>query len=124
MPADKPVRTPADTDTVVLLALHAPPAAVSLSTTEEPTHSAAGPVIIPAAGMVSIVMALVTVVVPHKLVTPYSIVSRPGDIPVTSPLAVIVAVELVTLQVPPAVSLVYKTDAPRHIVEEPRITPG
>jgi hypothetical protein len=69
-PAVTPVTTPAASTVATpdALLLHVPPAAASVSVTEEPAHTDEVPVMVPAAGNGFTVTVVVTVVVPQLLV--------------------------------------------------------
>ena len=105
MPPLMPVTTP-ETETVALPldALQVPPGARSARGIVAPVHTADSPVMVPAVRKGPMVTTLVTDAVPQALVTVYLIVSVPGVMPVSRPAEVIVAVALVTLQVPPGVA--------------------
>jgi hypothetical protein len=68
-PAVVPETTPPATVALLLLALHAPPAAASVNVIDEPTQTVDGPVMLPAFGNELTVMVFVAVAVPHPLVT-------------------------------------------------------
>ena len=93
MPAETPVTMPLKTVALVLLALQIPPALLSVSVIDEPTHTADGPEMLSAIAVVSIVTAFDAVAVPHKFVTVYVIVSIPEGCAcgceLTSPLALV-----------------------------------
>ena len=84
-PMETPVTTPAETVADVLVLLQAPPLLASVRLIVEPIQTEDVPLIVPALGIVFIVIAFITVSAPHVLLTTYLIVSRPVDTPVTTP---------------------------------------
>ena len=71
VPADTPVTTPPNVVTVTLPLLtdHIPPVVVELREMEARTHTADGPLIVPASGHGLTVKGLVAYAVPQPLVT-------------------------------------------------------
>ncbi len=69
VPAVIPVTTPAVTDALLLLLVHAPPLAASVSVIVAPSHTLLLPVTVPAFGAGLTVTMLVATAVPQLLVT-------------------------------------------------------
>ena len=90
----------------VLLLLHVPPGTGSVRVIVAPSHTLPGPEMVPAERNVPMFTVIVATEVPHTLVRVYLIVSRPGVMPVSRPVEVIVAFALVTLHVPPGLASV------------------
>ena len=86
-----------------LLLLHVPPVALLLTVAVAPAQSVAlPPLIVPANGVVFTVIKAVSVAVPHVPVTEYVIIATPVAAAVTTPAALIVAIDgLLLLQLPP-----------------------
>src|SRR5579883_2359171 len=122
-PALTPVTVPPVLTVALLLRLvQTPPEAKSVNVMAAPTQTADGPVITPELGDEFIVIAFLAIVVPHALLTVYSIVSIPGRTPVTTP-ARTVASALPALQIPPVVVSVSVIAEPVHTLEGPAIVP-
>ena len=107
-----------------LLLLHTPPADPSLSVIAEPTHTLAGPLMLPALGNGVTVTGWVAVAVPQLEVMVYMIVSTPPLTPVTDPVPVTVAFALLLLHTPPAVASVRAMDEPAHTPDAPVMLPA
>ena len=85
IPIETPVTTPAETVALALVEPQVPPVVASVRLIVEPIQTEVVPLIVPALGIVFIVIAFITVSAPHVLLTTYLIVSRPVDTPVTTP---------------------------------------
>ena len=69
VPVETPVTVPPATEAWLLLLLHAPPVAGSVSTIAAPITTVEGPDIVPADGTSVTVIVFVAAVTPHPLVT-------------------------------------------------------
>ena len=113
--------------TAVLLLVHVPPAVpFVVKLIGEPTHTAVGPLIVPASAPGLTLMLKVELPVPQLLETWYVITTLPGATPVTLPVEEFtVATAVLPLDhVPPLLPLVLNTvDEPAQILFVPEITP-
>ena len=123
-PEATPVTTPPDTVALLLLASHAlyrpPVVPLTLSVTEDDTHTESAPLILPAPGDELTVIAVIALSVPQLLVTTYFIVSTPPLTPVTNPVALTVArLVLVLPQAPPGNTSLSVVALPSHTTVAP-----
>ena len=123
MPADTPVTVPVSEPTVatvVLVLVHDPPPAGSLSVTVSLAHTLAGPLIVVGERLTVIVVCAL-----HPAGVVYAITVDPVVPPVTIPVGPIVAIEVFTLlQVPPAGVLVSDIVAPTQTAVGPVMAVG
>ena len=123
MPVTIPDASTVPTEEVTLL--HAPPMAASVKAVFAPAQTTAIPVTVPALGDVLTVTTCVAAAVPQLLLTVYDIVVLPARIPLTTPVALTVPTEGVTLlQIPPAAASVKAVFAPAQTRAVPVIVPG
>jgi hypothetical protein len=86
IPALTPYTIPPDTVAVALDAVQVPPAVpLDVNVTLDPVQTVAVPLMVPALGVVSMVITWLAVAVPQALVMEYLIVSVPASKPVTTP---------------------------------------
>ena len=110
---------------VLLLLSQLPPVVVLLNVTLAPTHTADGPVMVPAEVGEPTFTTWVAVSVPQLLVTVYIIVSKPALMPPVTPVDSTTALPLVALHVPPAMPLLVKgMPEPIQTLPLPEITPA
>ena len=122
VPAPTPVTMPVVpmVAMVVLLLRQLPPVVASASVVVAPWQTVVAPVIVPADGVVFIVTVAVMFAVPQELVRVYVMPAVPLETPVTTPVALTVAMAaLLLLQVPPERDAVRVFDAPTHMVVVP-----
>jgi len=119
-PTKSPLTVPPETDALTFVALHTPPDVGSVSTIELPRHTKRGPEINPAAGTGSTVTGIATIVLQVPSVTVYSMVSAPGEIPVTVPPTTLV-VPVIADHTPPGVASVITTELATHTIVDPLI---
>ena len=100
MPLTLPLPSTEATDASLLL--HTPPVAVALSVMPAPTHTAVGPLMVPATGAGATVTPSVVNALAQPVVTVYVIVAVPEVRGVAMPAPLIVATEvLLLLHTPP-----------------------
>ena len=115
---------PPETVAVALLLVHTPPGDGLVSVIVAPTHTLAGPEMVPALRNGPIVTILTADAVPQALVMEYMMVSSPGVTPTSKPPEEIVALLLLALQVPPATVSTRVVNVPAQITEAPVMVPG
>ena len=123
-----PVTTPVlpTLATEVLLLAQVPPVVVSVSVMAEPTHTVAGPLMIPAVGAGSTVTLCTEVSVPQPNTAVKVILVVPAVTPVTTPVEEFTDAIAVDpdVQVPPEVESERVIELPTHTVEGPDMVTG
>ena len=126
VPEVRPLTTPEEliVATVVLVLLHTPPVVASVNVVEEPEHTVAVPLIVPAEEGLT-VTTMVAATIPQVFVTVYDMVVVPAARPLTTPEVFTVATRvLVLLHTPPVVASVNVVDKPAITVAVPLIVPA
>lgn len=130
-PAPTPVSTPVDAfiDATpgLLLLQDPPPWPLLVRVADNPTHTDAAPLIVPALANAFTVTSFVAVEVPHTLDTVYVIVVFPAVMPVTNPefISIVAIPGALLVHVPPLFPPETKLmDDPIHTDEAPLIVPA